>query len=191
MKIKTHLPVLETENLILRTISEDDIYDMYEYAKLDYIGPMAGWEPHVSPNYTKLVIKNFKEKAQKGGLGVYAITLKSSGKMIGTIELHSYVEGFKAELGYTINPNYWGHHYAVEASIEVLKWGFNTLKLKRVECTCFTTNHNSQRVCEKLHFSFEGIRRKGYRLYNGLIGDLACYAMTDEDYKKIVEKYSW
>ena len=189
--MKQQLPVLETENLILRTISEDDIYDMYEYAKLDYVGPMAGWEPHINPNHTKLVIKNFNHKPHAGSLGVFAITLKNGGKMIGTIELHSYVEKFKAELGYTVNPAFWGHGYAVEASIAVLKWGFNTLKLKRIECSCFTTNHNSQRVCEKLHFSFEGIRRKGYRLYNGLIGDLACYAMIDEDYKKIAEKYSW
>lgn len=189
--MKTQLPVIETKNLILRKIEESDAMDMYEYAKLDYVGPMAGWEPHDSINHTKLVIKNFNRKPQFGGLGVFAITLKKTGKMIGTIELHTYVEEFKAELGYTVSPMFWGHEYAVEAGIEVIKWGFNQLKLKRIECTCFTTNHNSQRVCEKLHFPFEGVRRKGYKLYNGLIGDLACYAMTDDDYHRIVDKYGW
>ena len=189
--MKTRLPVIETNNLILRQIEDSDALDMLEYAHLDYVGPMAGWEPHANISHTKLVIKNFNRKSELGYLGVFAIVLKDSKKMIGTIELHTYVENFKAELGYTISPAYWGHGYAVEASIEVLKWGFNTLKLKRIECTCFTTNHNSIRVCEKLHFTFEGVRRKGYRLYNGLIGDLACYAMTDDDFKKITEKYSW
>ena len=189
--MKTRLPVIETKNLILRQIEDSDALDMLEYAHLDYVGPMAGWEPHANISHTKLVIKNFNRKSELGYLGVFAIVLKDSKKMIGTIELHTYVENFKAELGYTISPAYWGHGYAVEASIEVLKWGFNTLKLKRIECTCFTTNHNSIRVCEKLHFPFEGVRRKGYRLYNGLIGDLACYAMTDDDFKKITEKYSW
>ena len=189
--MKTRLPVIETNNLILRQIEDSDALDMLEYAHLDYVGPMAGWEPHANISHTKLVIKNFNRKSELGYLGVFAIVLKDSKKMIGTIELHTYVENFKAELGYTISPAYWGHGYAVEASIEVLKWGFNTLKLKRIECTCFTTNHNSIRVCEKLHFPFEGVRRKGYRLYNGLIGDLACYAMTDDDFKRITEKYSW
>ena len=189
--MKTRLPVIETKNLILRQIEDSDALDMLEYAHLDYVGPMAGWEPHANISHTKLVIKNFNRKSELGYLGVFAIVLKDNKKMIGTIELHTYVENFKAELGYTISPAYWGHGYAVEASIEVLKWGFNTLKLKRIECTCFTTNHNSIRVCEKLHFPFEGVRRKGYRLYNGLIGDLACYAMTDDDFKKITEKYSW
>ena len=189
--MKTRLPVIETKNLILRQIEDSDALDMLEYAHLDYVGPMAGWEPHANISHTKLVIKNFNRKSELGYLGVFAIVLKDSKKMIGTIELHTYVENFKAELGYTISPAYWGHGYAVEASIEVLKWGFNTLKLKRIECTCFTTNHNSIRVCEKLHFPFEGVRRTGYRLYNGLIGDLACYAMTDDDFKRITEKYSW
>ena len=189
--MKTQLPLLETKNLILRQIEESDAYDMLEYARLDFVGPMAGWEPHDGISHTRTVIKNFNRKPQVGGLGVFAIILKSQEKMIGTIELHTYIEGFKAELGYTINPAYWGHGYAAEASVEVLKWGFNILKLKRIECTCFTTNHNSQRVCEKLHFTFEGVRRKGYKLYNGLIGDLACYAMTDDDFKAIVDKYSW
>ena len=189
--MKTRLPVIETENLILRQIEDSDAFDMYEYAHLDYVGPMAGWEPHVNVAHTRMVIKNFNRRQEAGHLGVFAIVLKNCEKMIGTIELHSYVEEFKAELGYTISPAYWGHGYAYEASIEVLKWGFNKLKLKRIECTCFTTNHNSERVCEKLHFQFEGVRRKGYRLYNGLIGDLACYAMTDDDFKNIVDKYSW
>ena len=96
--MKTQLPVIETKNLILRKIEESDASDMYEYAKLDYVGPMAGWEPHDSINHTKLVIKNFNRKPQFGGLGVFAITLKATGKMIGTIELHTYVEEFKAEL---------------------------------------------------------------------------------------------
>ena len=187
--MKTKLPIIETSHLILRQIDESDAFDMFEYAHLYYVGPMAGWEPHVNITHTRMVIKNFNHRT--GHLGVFAIVLKSNDKMIGTIELHSYVEDFKAELGYTISPTYWGNGYAVEAGIEVLKWGFNKLKLKRIECTCFTTNHNSARVCEKLHFQFEGIRRKGYRLYNGLIGDLACYAMTDEDFKMITEKYSW
>ena len=189
--MKAQLPILETEHLILRQIEDSDAYDMLEYAHLDYVGPMAGWEPHPNIIHTRQIIKNFNRKTQLGGLGVFAITLKNNEKMIGTIELHSYVENFKAELGYTVSPSYWGHGYAVEASIAVLKWGFNILRLKRIECTCFTTNHNSRRVCEKLHFVFEGVRRKGYQLYNGLIGDLACYAMTDDDYKAIVDKYSW
>ena len=79
---KSNLPVLETNRLILREIEEKDIYDMFEYASLPYVGPVAGWEPHPSLSYTKSIIKMFRNKYQYGQLGVFVIVLKETGKMI-------------------------------------------------------------------------------------------------------------
>lgn len=179
------LPVIKTKRLILREICEKDIDDMFEYAKLSYVGPDAGWEPHSNRSHTREVIKMFNKKKLYGQLGVYAVILQETNKMIGTCELHTYVAGFKAELGYTINPQYWGNGYAVEASKALLKWGFECLYLKRVECLFFERNKQSKRVCEKLGFKFEGIRRKGYQLYDGGIFDIESYALTDDDYRRI------
>lgn len=189
--MQNSLPILETPRLILREICDKDAKDMFEYAKLSYIGPVAGWEPHSSVSYTKDVIKAFNRKKYYGQLGVFAVILKSENKMIGTIELHTYTPNFKAELGYTINPSYWGNGYAVEASKELLRFGFENLNLKRIECMCFTDNNQSKRVCEKLCFVYEGIRKKGYQLYNGKICDLMAYALTDDDYEKILWEKSW
>ena len=38
--------VLETERLIIRAWKETDLEDFYEYAKVDGVGQMAGWNPH-------------------------------------------------------------------------------------------------------------------------------------------------
>lgn len=181
----SNLPIFETERLILREIRDEDFLDMYEYASLPYIGPQAGWEPHTSYDHTRLSIKLFRNKGKFNQLGVYSIILKSENKMIGTCELHTYTPNFKAELGYTINPNYWGCGYAVEAGRALIEWGFETLNLKRIECNAFTNNTQSLRVAQKLGFVNEGIRRKAYQLYNGYIGDLNCNSMIDEDYYKM------
>lgn len=180
--MKVQLPIIETERLILREIHECDIYDMHEYARLSYIGPIAGWEPHTSLDYTKDVIKQYRRKYQYGQLGVFAVCLKENGKMIGTAELHTYFPNFKAELGYTINPNYWGNGFALEASCAIIDWGFNDLNLKRIECCSYIENKQSQRVCEKLGLTYEGVRKKGYQLYDGSIHDLICYSITDDEY---------
>lgn len=37
---------LETERLILREWKESDLDDFYEYASVDGVGQMAGWQPH-------------------------------------------------------------------------------------------------------------------------------------------------
>ena len=178
----TIVPYMETKRLILREILERDFVDMYEYAHLPNVGYYAGWAPHRRLGDTKTIIKLFRAKESIGQLGTVAIVLKDTNKMIGTAELHTYVPDFKAELGYTINPEYWGNGYAVEASIKVLEWGFKLLNLKRIECSTYVDNIQSQRVCEKLHLTYEGIRRKGYQLYDGSIHDLKCYAITDDEY---------
>lgn len=189
--MKSNLPIIETERLILREIREQDAFDMYEYAQIPYVGPAAGWEPHGSVMHSKEVIKSFNRKPSHGQLGVFAIIYKNNMKMIGTVELHTYVRNYKAELGYTVSPYYWGLGIAVEASKEVIKWGFEDLNLKRIECCCFVNNLQSKRVCEKLHFNFEGVRRKGYKLYNNYIGDLDSFAMIDDDYKQIINNNLW
>jgi len=188
---KSNLPVLETNRLILREIEEKDIYDMFEYASLPYVGPVAGWEPHPSLSYTKSIIKMFRNKYQYGQLGVFAIVLKETGKMIGTTELHTYIKNHKAELGYTVNPLYWGNGYAYEASKAMIAWGFDHLELKRIECSAFVSNNQSNRVCEKLDLEYEGIRKKGYMLYDGSIHDIVCYSITDDEFYNRIRKNTW
>lgn len=189
--MRSNLPVLETSRLILREICEKDINDMFEYAQLPYVGPDAGWEPHRSTSDTKDVIRAYNRKPYYGQLGVYAIILKGINKMIGTCELHSYISNFKAELGYTINPSYWGKGYAVEASKKIITYGFEKLNLKRIECMCFPNNSQSKRVCEKLKLRYEGYRKKAYQLYDGSIHDLECYAITDDEYKLMILNGTW
>lgn len=176
------MPIIETERLFLREISYSDLEDIFEYSKLPFVGPSAGWEPHRNLNDTKKVIEIFLNKRKYGQLGVFAIILKSEKKMIGTVELHSYIKSFKAELGYTVNPKYWGKGYATEASKAILHWGFKRLNLTRIESTTFINNYSSKRVCEKLGLRFEGIRKKGYMLYDGSIHDVIAFAITDEEY---------
>lgn len=180
--MNTKLPIIETKRLLLREIRLSDCNDMYEYACLPGFGPMAGWQPHRTVGETKSIIQLFLDKKKYGQLGTFAVVLKENNKMIGTLELHTYLRGFKAELGYSINPKYQGNGYATEAAIEAIIWGFEDLGLARIECTMYTHNFSSQKVCKKLNFEYEGIRKKGYQLYDGSLHDLKCYAITDDEY---------
>lgn len=180
--ISTSLPTVMTERLILRETKTSDYKDMYEYASLPNVGPVAGWKPHANLRETKAILQLFEDKKKFGQLGTYAIVLRESQKMIGTVELHSYIALFKAELGYTVSPYYWGRGIAVEASKEVIKVGFEYFGLRRIECTTFVDNYQSQRVCEKLGLTYEGIRKNGYQLYDGTIHDIQCYSIIDEEY---------
>lgn len=179
------LPTLYTERLMLRPISILDADDMYEYAKTPYVGPQAGWAPHQTISETMGIIKNMIDNKPYYELGNWAIVFQENGRMIGTIELYNHVYQYKAELGYALNPDYWGLGIVPEATREVLNYGFNFLKLKRIEVGVFPDNHQSVRVCEKLGFVKEGVARKGYLRYDGKIFDKVIFAMTDNDYHEI------
>ena len=145
------LPTLYTQRLIIRPLSILDADDMYEYAKTPYVGPTAGWPPHSSVQETISIIKTMTTIKTPYELGSWAIVLKSSNKMIGTIELYNYIYRFKAELGYSINPAFWGCGFATEAAREVISYAFEFLELKRIEVGTFVDNYQSQRVLSLIH----------------------------------------
>ena len=179
-------PIIETKRLVLRELKASDAKDMFEYAQLPEIGPMAGWEPHPTIAHTKSVIQMYHEKKRFGQLGVFAVILKENRNMIGTVELHSYIKGFKAELGYTLNPLYRGYGYATEASIAMLHYGFIDLGLRRIEAATYVTNEKSIHVLDRLKFRLEGMKKDGYYLYDGTLHDIYIYGMTKDEY---IEKY--
>ena len=149
------LPTLFTKRLVIRPLSVLDAEDMYEYAKTPYVGPNAGWEPHINISQTIAIIKNLTTIKTPYELGNWAIVDKNTNKMIGTIELYNHIPKFKAELGYALNPKYWGQGIVPEAVLEVLAYGFNYLELKRIEVGVFVDNYQSRRVCEKVGLSMK------------------------------------
>ena len=120
---------------------------MYEYAKTNLVGPKAGWAPHINLNETFTILRNMVLFKPQYELGNWAIVDKNTNKMIGTIELYNYIPNFKAELGYALNPAYWGQGLVTEAGLKVLEFGFDSLELKSIEAGTFLDNYQSQRVC--------------------------------------------
>lgn len=66
---------LETERLVLRPFSGDDLDDLYEYASIPGVGEMAGWPHHESAETSKRILQSFIEKKE-----VFALELKKTAK---------------------------------------------------------------------------------------------------------------
>ena len=158
--------ILNTERLILRQWRESDSHDLYEYAKSDLVGPNAGWKPHKNEAESKRIIKMFIKN------NTYAIVLKSENKDIGAIELRKRKPDEKLynlkqrEIGYVLNPKYWGNGYMPEAVNALLNYAFNELKLDLIWCCHFDFNNNSKRVIEKCGFNYKFTKDKKLNLLN-------------------------
>ncbi|XMB25743.1 GNAT family N-acetyltransferase [Paenibacillus sp. BR2-3] len=90
-----------------------------------------------------------------------SICLNSSGQMIGNLYFNQQEpEAFQTwELGYVFNSDYQGKGLATESCRELLKYGFETLKIRPVIAKCNPYNVSSYRLLERL-----GFRREGHAL---------------------------
>lgn len=146
---------LETERCILRAWQLDDAEDMYAFAKNVKVGPCAGWQPHQSKEESYEIIKMFIELGE-----VYAIVDKASEKVIGSIGIHERYPDesqralFQRELGFVLNPDYWGRGIMPEVVRCVLAYCFDDLGLDKVWVGHFDDNMRSKRVIEKLGFRY-------------------------------------
>lgn len=182
------LPFIYTKRLLLRPLRKQDAKAIYTYAKREDVGPSAGWMPHTSIQDTYDFIDYAIHKRKLNQPGVWVIIEQTTDRLIGTIEIHSY-QGYKAEIGFVLHPIAQNQGYITEASLAVMVFAFEELRLSRLAYHHFLDNYASRRVREKLGFTIEGIKRKGFKHANGNVLDEVVASFTMDDYKANKERF--
>jgi ribosomal-protein-alanine N-acetyltransferase len=179
-----NLPVIETERLRLRKLSMRDAGDVYEYASEPQVAEHVTWEHHRnisdSMHFLRIMIQQYDE----GTPSPWGIIYKEIGKLVGTIGFHVWSpQNSYAEVGYALSKDYWNKGIMTEAYSEVIKFGFERMKLNRIEATCKLANTASEKVMLKCGMTYEGIMRK--KLFaKGDFHDLKLYSLLRSDWQK-------
>lgn len=161
------IPELVTPRLVLRRIRKTDYHDMYEYASSETVTRYLTWEPHPDPGYTLRYLSYVSTQYKAGNFYDWAVIWKANRKMIGTCGFTAFhYEHNGAEIGYVLNPKYWGMGIAAEAARAVLRTGFLALNLHRIEAKFMDGNVQSRRVMEKIGMTFEGMQRESMLIKN-------------------------
>ena len=88
----------------------------------------------------------------------------------------------QGNIGYELNPDYWGRGYGSEAARAVLDHGFGALGLHRVWAQCIADNTASAHVLEKL-----GMRREAHfrerSQFKGRWWDELIYAIVEDEWR--------
>jgi ribosomal-protein-alanine N-acetyltransferase len=180
-----NLPTLETERLILRKITLEDVEDMYSYGSNEEVSKWVTWDTHHTLSDTKEFVEFVRSQYENKKVAPWGIEYKENGKFIGTIDFVSWqVNHHAAEIGYVLSQDYWGKGIATEAANEVIRFGFNKMDLVRIQAKCLVENIGSARVMEKAGMSFEGIIRKGMYL-KGKHQDLKIFSILKEEFSSI------
>lgn len=147
--------MLETKRLILRPWTEEDAEDLYQYAKDERVGPIAGWPPHTSVENSREIIRGVLSEPE-----TYAVVLKSTGRPVGCVGVMMQGKGNarmgekEAEIGYWLGVPYWGKGLIPEAVRELQRRCFEDLGCMAVWCGYYDGNHKSRRVQEKCGFLY-------------------------------------
>lgn len=183
------MKILETERLVLRKWSLDDAEDLFYYAKDERVGPNAGWKPHENIETSKRIIEGFIEEDE-----VYALVHKKDNKVIGGIGLHNRSplgneDVPQLEIGYVLNPDYWGRGLIPEATKRVIQYGFDELDLEWIWCAHYDFNMNSKRVIEKCNFHYSFMDHKILEKLDNKEVICHYYRLKKEDYEKNKDFY--
>jgi [ribosomal protein S5]-alanine N-acetyltransferase len=112
-----------------------------------------------------------------------AIVLPGSGQLIGNCGVRRKPgPALVAELGYELDPEWWGRGLATEAARAMVAFGFADLGLQRISAECLVDNTASARVLERL--GLRQVRRlPGHRQFKGRLWDGLEYSLTAEEWR--------
>ena len=156
-------PVFETPRLILRRIERSDLNAIYQLQSNPRVVEHFGRPPHSRIEQSEELLHKIVDGVQNGTSIRWAITIKPSLEFIGSTGFWRWNQPhFNAEIGYELAPDYWGAGIMVEAIKPTLVFGFDTMKLHRVEANVEPNNKGSVRVLEKLGFQREALLRENW-----------------------------
>jgi RimJ/RimL family protein N-acetyltransferase len=174
---------LGTDRLILRDVQWEDLEDIFildsspevdEYNTLGIPDSMEVTREHLRP-----FIEDQKASVRKKYC--WTIRMQAGGEFIGLAGMTLTADRFRmGEIWYNLMPSHWGNGYATEVAKRLIRFGFETLKLHRIEAGVASENKRSIKVLEKAGMSIEGIRRKILPI-RGKWVDNYHYAILEDD----------
>lgn len=148
----------KTQRLIFRELTPSDAEGIYELDSNPEVHRYLGNNPVTSMKQCHAVIEHVTKQYEKNGIGRWAVILKETGEFIGWagLKLESNVNGHEQfyDLGYRFIQKHWGKGYASEVAQAWVDYGFNVMKLEKINATVNADNLASKKVLEKVGLRF-------------------------------------
>lgn len=146
--------IIETPRLLLREFDITDAQAMFLLNADPEVLMFTGDEPYKSITEVWQFILQY-DQYKKYKMGRFTVLLKETNEYVGWCGLKYHAETNEVDLGYRFKREKWGRGYATEAATACLKYGFETLKLKRIIGRALKENTASIKILEKIGMHFE------------------------------------
>ena len=168
-------PILTTDRLILRQLETTDDIDIFSHRSDDRVNTYLDGFRHASIEQTQAFINRIHNEIANNKTILWVITQKGINKFIGTICLWNISKNeYKAETGYTLDPEFQRMGYMNEALVKVIDFGFNKMKLKTIEAYTHESNQSSIKLLLRNKF------KQGTAPKTGVENDRVFFSLTNE-----------
>jgi ribosomal-protein-alanine N-acetyltransferase len=174
---------LRTERLVLRPPRESDAPAVFALFSDPRVARYLTEPPWTTIDRAHAHIARDIEAMSAGTYIRLALETAAGGAPIGECTLFNLVEECRrAEVGYVLAHDAWGHGYMHEALTALLEFGFSDLALNRVEADIDPRNVASARSLERLGFIREGLLRERW-IVEGEVSDTGFYGLLARDWR--------
>lgn len=181
--MEMHPEILVTERLKLIKITPDVFTYIFENLSDDKAAQFIGMNRIEDLHREKERYKNGISTFNKKFLYFHIID-KATDTLMGWAGFHTwYLDHRRAELGYQLFDDAFKQRgFMKEALIPVIRYGFSSMDLHRIEAFVSLENIPSLRLLQYFNFTQEGLLREHYQK-NGIMEDSAVFSLLKKEYK--------
>jgi ribosomal-protein-alanine N-acetyltransferase len=176
-------PNLATERLLFRQLTFEDANEIFRLRSDERVNRFLTRNQYKTLEEAGAFINIINRNINNNEAIYWVITFKNDNKLIGTICLWNIQpENYRAEIGYELNPDFWGKGIMKEAIPKIIAYGFETMNLHSIEADLDPGNAQSVMLLEKNGFIKEG-HFKESTFFNGKFSDRAVYSLINSKRK--------
>lgn len=174
---------IETERLILRKFTIDDIYPAFRnWTSDNAVTKYLRWPTHEELSVTEQVLNDWIAGYKNPAFYQWAIELKSIGEPIGSISVVDMNEKLEiVHIGYCIGSKWWHQGITSEAFSAIIPFLFEEVGVNRIEAQHDSNNPHSGNVMKKCGLKYEGTLRQADYNNQGIV-DVCMYSLLRDEY---------
>lgn len=177
------LPTLAAPRVALRSLTESDAYALFGIFSNPTV--MRYWStlPMSDIAQARELVADIQEGFRTRRLFQWGVVRLEDDRVIGTCTLFAINESQgRAEVGYALGHEFWGHGYMKEALTALVDFAFGTLGMRRLEADVDPRNAGSLHAVERLGFRREGILRERW-MVNGELQDSVVLGLLSHEWR--------
>ncbi len=176
------IKINEKLSLKIRSVEEAEVFFALSDKNREHLRPWLPWvDVTLSSEDTKKYLEAVLEKFEKKTGADFGIWYE--GAWVGSMGFNNINHNNEyADIGYWLSKDHEGKGIMTASVKALINYGFNDLKLHRIEISCDARNVRSKRIPEKLGFTLEGVLRDNHKR-NGEFSDGLVYGLLSSEWK--------